>query len=76
VFDIPINQDAPETDINPRLKIIRDSPFCSSVHACLKLQWIVNELIRLGTSPTGISATVFKVVVSIAEIDAAPEFDT
>jgi hypothetical protein len=41
-----------------------------------KLQWIVNELIRLGTSPTGIRATVFKVAVSIAETDAAPEFET
>jgi hypothetical protein len=56
---------------NQRLSFLQ-----STTHECLKAQWIVNELIRLGTSPTGIKATIFKVAVSIAEIDAAPEFET
>ena len=36
----------------------------------------VSVLIRLGTSPTGIMAVSFLVRASIAEMEAAPEFET
>ena len=37
---------------------------------------IASVLIRLGTSPTGISASFFKVCVSNADMDLVAEFET
>jgi hypothetical protein len=50
-------------------------PFSFSGVNRLKRQFITRVLMRLGTSPTGMTALIFMLAVSIAVTDRSPELE-